>query len=88
MPRYAPRTPCSTSAFLFDSHGALYGPGSDVAGRVPGIFEDHDLVGPEDGALEEMARPMRQDGTRSVGLVQPHGRDLSTSTSWPALTVA
>jgi hypothetical protein len=55
---------------------------------VPGIFEDHDLVGPEDGALEEMARPMRQDGTRSVGLVQPHGRDLSTSTSRPALTVA
>jgi hypothetical protein len=73
MPRYAPRTPCSTSAFLFDSDGALYGPGSDVVGRVPGIFEDHDLVGPEDGALEEMARSMRSGsaGESTEGIVPP-----------------
>ena len=37
---------------------------SDVTDRLPGIFEDHDLVGPEDDALQEMARSMRQDGTR------------------------
>jgi hypothetical protein len=30
-----------------------------------GIFEDRDLVGPEDGALQGMARSMRQNGTRS-----------------------
>lgn len=29
---------------------------SDVADRLPGIFEDHDLVGQEGDALEEMAR--------------------------------
>jgi hypothetical protein len=27
-----------------------------VADRLPGIFEDHDLVGPDDDALREMAR--------------------------------
>jgi hypothetical protein len=32
---------------LADSSGA---PGSDLAGRLAGIFEDHDLAGPEDGA--------------------------------------
>jgi hypothetical protein len=47
---------------IFDSSRA---PGSDVAGRLPGIFEDHDLAGPEDGARQEMARSMRQNGTRS-----------------------
>ncbi|MDX6291748.1 MAG: transposase, partial [Kribbellaceae bacterium] len=38
---------------------------AEVADRLPGIFEDHDLVGPEDDALQEMARSMRQNGTRS-----------------------
>jgi hypothetical protein len=28
--------------------------------RLPGIFEDYDLVGPEDDALQEMARSMRE----------------------------
>src|SRR5437870_1137030 len=56
---------------------------SDVADRLPGIFEDHDLVGPEDDALQEMARLMRQNGLVAVGLVQPHSRDLSTSNSQP-----
>ena len=37
-------------------------------------------VGPED-ELREMARSMRQNGTRSRRLVQPHSRDLSTATS-------
>jgi len=37
---------------------------SDLAGRLPGICEDHDLGAPKDDALEEMARSMRQDGTR------------------------
>jgi hypothetical protein len=37
----------------FDSSRA---PGSDVAGRLPGISGDHDLAGPEDGAGQEMAR--------------------------------
>jgi hypothetical protein len=31
---------------------------SDVADRLPGIFEDHDFVGPEDDALQEMPRSM------------------------------
>jgi hypothetical protein len=33
---------------------------TDVADRLPGIFETHDLVGPEDAALQEMARSMRR----------------------------
>ena len=65
---------------IFDSRRA---PASDVADRLPGIFEDHDLVGPEDDALQEMARLMRQNGLVAVGLVQPHSRDLSTSNSQP-----
>ncbi len=47
---------------IFDSSRAST---SDVADRLPGIFEGHDLVGPEDDALQEMARSMRQNGTRS-----------------------
>ena len=39
-------------------------PGSGVAGQLPGIFEDHDLAGPEDDARQEMARSVRQNGTR------------------------
>src|SRR2546429_6888712 len=64
---------------IFDSSRA---PASDVADRLPGIFEDHDLVGPEDDALQEMARSM-QPALVAVGLVQPHIRDLSTSNSQP-----
>jgi hypothetical protein len=37
-------------------------PGSDVAGRLPGIFEDHDLAGPEDAGFREMARRSRRNG--------------------------
>jgi|SRR6266536_1962865 len=37
---------------------------SDVADRPPGIFQDHDLVGRKTTRLEEMARSMRQNGTR------------------------
>jgi hypothetical protein len=29
---------------------------------LPGIFEDHNLVGPEDAGLREMARRSRQNG--------------------------
>ena len=39
--------------------------GLAASSSLPGIFEDHDLVGPEDDALQEMARSMRQNGTRS-----------------------
>src|ERR1022692_3342559 len=46
---------------IFDSSRA---PGSDVADRLPGIFGDHDLAGPENDALQEMARSTRQNGTR------------------------
>jgi hypothetical protein len=63
---------------IFDSSRA---PGPDVAGRLPGIFEDHDLAGPEGDALQEMARPVRQTALVAVGLVQPHSRDLSTAIS-------
>jgi hypothetical protein len=42
---------------IFDSSRA---PAPDVADRLPGIFADHDLVGPEDDALQELARSMRQ----------------------------
>ena len=44
---------------IFDSSRAQ---ASDVADRLPGIFEDHDVVGPEDDALAEMARSMRHNG--------------------------
>jgi len=39
---------------IFDSSRA---PASDVAGRLPGIFEDHNLAG-----FREMAPRSRQDG--------------------------
>ena len=39
---------------IFDSSRT---PASDVVDRLPGIFEDYDLVGPEDDALYAMARP-------------------------------
>jgi hypothetical protein len=45
--------------YIFDSSRA---PASGVAGRLPGIFEDRNLVGPEDDALREMARRSRQNG--------------------------
>jgi hypothetical protein len=35
--------------------GSSHASVSDVAGRLPGIFEDHDLVGPDDDALQEIA---------------------------------
>ena len=35
---------------------------SDVADRLPGIFEDHNLVGLEDAGFREMARRSRQTG--------------------------
>jgi len=44
---------------IFDSSRA---PASDVADRLPGIFEDHDLVGPEHAGFREMARRSRQNG--------------------------
>jgi hypothetical protein len=44
---------------IFDSSRA---PASDVAGRLPAIFEDHDLVGPEDAGFREMAWRSRQNG--------------------------
>ena len=44
---------------IFDSSRA---PASDVADRLPGIFEDHNLVGPEDAGFREMARRSRQNG--------------------------
>ena len=40
---------------IFDSSRA---PASDVADRLPGIFEDHDLVGPEDDALASGDGPL------------------------------
>lgn len=48
--------------------------------RLPGFFEDHDLVGPED-ERQEMARSMRRTALVAVGLGRPHSRDLSTATS-------
>ena len=39
-------------------------PASDIPDRLPGMFEDHDLVGRQDDALQQMARSMRQNGTR------------------------
>jgi len=44
---------------IFDSGRA---PVSDVADRLPGIFEDHTLVGPEDAGFREMALRSRQTG--------------------------
>ena len=44
---------------IFDSSRA---PASEVAERLPGIFEDHNLVGPEDAGFREKARRSRQDG--------------------------
>ncbi|MEU4411119.1 hypothetical protein AB0F88_41995 [Streptosporangium sp. NPDC023963] len=44
---------------IFDSSRAS---ASDVADRLPGIFENNDLLGPEDDALREMACSMRQNG--------------------------
>jgi hypothetical protein len=57
--------------------------GSGVAGRLPGIFEEHALVGPETTRFRR--RPARCGRTAlvAIGLVQPHSRDLSTSTSQP-----
>jgi hypothetical protein len=57
--------------------------GSDIAGRLPRIFEDHDLAGPEDDALQEMACSMRQDRTGSRRGRTAHSWDLSTSNSQP-----
>ena len=36
-----------------------------MADRLPGIFEQKDLVGPGGDALQEKARSMRRNGTRS-----------------------
>ena len=44
---------------IFDSSRA---PASDVADRLPRIFEDHNLVGPEDAGFREMAPRSRQTG--------------------------
>jgi hypothetical protein len=44
---------------IFDSSRA---PAFDVAGRLPGIFEDHDLAGPGDAGFREMARRSRRNG--------------------------
>ena len=44
---------------IFDSSRA---PASGVAGRLPAIFGDHNLAGPEDAGFREMARRSRQDG--------------------------
>jgi len=44
---------------IFDSSRA---PASEVAERLPGIFEDHNLVGPEDAGFREMALRSRQNG--------------------------
>jgi len=38
-------------------------PASDVADRLPGIFEDHDLVGPEEWSSHSVRR---SHGTRSA----------------------
>jgi hypothetical protein len=51
---------------IFDSSRV---PASDVAGRLPGIFEDHNLVGPEDAGFREMARRSRRP--RLHGPVRP-----------------
>jgi hypothetical protein len=49
------RTAGSQLRRIFDSSRA---PASDVADRLPGIFEDHDLVGPEDDALASGDGPL------------------------------
>jgi len=45
---------------IFGLSGA---PGSGVADRLPGTVEDYNLAGPEDDALQQMARSMRQNDT-------------------------
>ncbi|HEV2259791.1 MAG TPA: hypothetical protein VGS06_42325, partial [Streptosporangiaceae bacterium] len=46
---------------IFDSSRAR---ASGVADRLPGIFEDHHLVGAEDAGFREIARRSRQNGHR------------------------
>ncbi len=68
-----PRLRCT-----FDSSRA---PASDVADRLPGIFEDHNLVGPEDARSGDGPAIAAERAPVAGGLVQPHGRDRSTATS-------
>jgi len=49
----------------------------------PGSWRTMTSLARTDDALQEMARSMRQKGTRSCRLVQAHIRDLSTSNSQP-----
>jgi hypothetical protein len=59
---------------IFDSSRA---PASDVADRLPRIFEDHNLAG-----FREMAPAIAAERAPVAGgLVQPHGWDRSTATS-------